>query len=117
MLALAGGWAWQRAHRYDMVKVLTAIADVPGPTPLQQLLVTSLFTAMTGHEPDPSSTTSLDAEGLGQVLALRGEAYRRRILQVMALGALVVWIVSAIINSFKPRPRKLAGVNNRFAEE
>jgi hypothetical protein len=70
--------------------VLTAISDVDGPTPLQQLLVSSLFTAMTGHEPDPASWTPLDADGLAQVLALRGEAYRRRIVQVMALGALVL---------------------------
>jgi hypothetical protein len=70
--------------------VLTAVGDVDGPTPLQQLLVSSLFTAMTGHEPDVSTATALDAEGLARTLALRGEAYRRRIVQVMALAALVL---------------------------
>jgi hypothetical protein len=39
------------------------------------------------------------------------------VLVGLGLGALLVWVVSAILNSFKPRPKKLAGVNNRFAEE
>jgi len=39
------------------------------------------------------------------------------VLVGLGLGALVVWVISAIVNSFKPRPKKLAGVNNRFAEE
>jgi len=39
------------------------------------------------------------------------------VLVGLGLGALVVWVISAIVNSFKPRPKKLAGVNNRFVEE
>jgi hypothetical protein len=70
--------------------VLTAASPDDGPTPLQRLLVSSVFASMTGHEPDLSALVPLDAEGLAQVLARRGEAYRRRIVQVMALTALVL---------------------------
>ncbi len=70
--------------------VLAAVAGEQGPTELQRLLVTALFTAMTGHEPDLSTAGPADAQEFARVLARRNEAYRRRIVQVMALSALVV---------------------------
>ena len=70
--------------------VLSAAAGDDGPSELQQLLVSSLFASMTGHEPDLTHPANLDAEALAHVLARRGEAYRRRIVQVMALTALVL---------------------------
>jgi hypothetical protein len=69
--------------------VLTAVSGVDGPTELQRLLVGSVFAAMTGHEPDTTDPMPLDAQTLAVVLADRNETYRRRILQVMALVALV----------------------------
>ncbi len=70
--------------------VLTASAGEGGPTQLQQVLVTGVFTAMTGHEPDLAARRDVDAEQTATALARRNEAYRRRILQVMALSALVL---------------------------
>lgn len=77
--------------------VLTAAAADGVPTQFQQLLVSSLFAAMTGHEPDLTTVVALDADGLAQVLARRGEAYRHRIVQVMALAALVLNPVPAAV--------------------
>ena len=39
------------------------------------------------------------------------------VLAGVGLGALPAWIVSSIVNSFKPRPKKMAGTKNKFAEE
>ncbi|MGL5826878.1 MAG: hypothetical protein ACRCYU_19020 [Nocardioides sp.] len=70
--------------------VLSAVGGGAMASPLQQVLVSSLFTAMTGHEPDVSAAAPLSPERLARALARRTEQYRRRILQVMALTALVV---------------------------
>jgi hypothetical protein len=75
--------------------VLSAVGGAGGPSDLQRVLVSALFKAMTGHEPATSSLDPLDAEATAAALARRNEQYRRRILQVMALTALVVHPLSA----------------------
>jgi hypothetical protein len=86
--------------------VVSAASAPSGPTQLQQVLVGSLFKAMTGHEPEVGSLPPLDAEELAVVLARRTEPFRRRILQVMALTGLVV----------HPLPPQVAENLDRYAE-
>jgi hypothetical protein len=87
--------------------VLSAVGGGGAVSPLQQVLVSSLFAAMTGHEPDVSAVAPLGAEELAAGLARRTEQYRRRILQVMALTALVV----------DPVPPEVADRLARYADE
>jgi len=86
--------------------VTSAIAPPSGLTPLQSILVGSMFEAMTGHEPvQPAAPISADA--FARALAGRNEAFRSRILQVMLLGALVL----------RPLPREVADQLEAFSRE
>ena len=78
-------------------RVLRAASDDDGPTELQRLLVASVFAAMTGHEPDLTVLPPADPADLARVLARRNEAYRRRIVQVLALVALVRYPLAASV--------------------
>jgi hypothetical protein len=86
--------------------VVGAIAPPGGITPLQSVLVESMFEALTGHH------VQLDAPPMGPVelaagLAARNEAFRTRILQVMILGALVL----------RPLPPEVAERLDGYASE
>ncbi|MGL5810603.1 MAG: hypothetical protein ACRCYQ_11710 [Nocardioides sp.] len=87
--------------------VLSAVGGQQPATPLQQVLVSSLFKAMTGHEPDVAGALPLSAEDAAIGMARRNESYRRRILQVMALSALVV----------DPVPAEVVGRLASYADE
>ena len=85
--------------------VRTAIDPGGGPTELQAVLVEASFRSLTGHQLDP--TGPVDPAGLAAVLADRDEAFRKRIVQMMILGALVL----------RPLPEQVADQVARFAEE
>ena len=70
--------------------VLSAVGTGEGPTPLQILLVTAMFEAMTGHTVDVADHRHVGPDELAAALSRRNEAYRMRILQVMVLVALIV---------------------------
>ncbi len=69
--------------------VLSAVGG-RSASPLQELLLGSLFLAMTGHHVDVALLRPLGPAETGHALARRNAAFRRRILQVIALVALVV---------------------------
>jgi hypothetical protein len=69
--------------------VLSAVGTTDGPTPLQTMLVTAMFEAMTGHTVDVTDHRHVEPDELAAALARRNEAYRMRIVQVMVLVALV----------------------------
>jgi len=86
--------------------VLGAVTPPDGLTGTQRLLVTSLFTSMTGHP------ATLDAEPIGpeafaRALADRTLEFRTRIVQIMVLLALVV----------RPLPPELTARVGAYARE
>jgi hypothetical protein len=86
--------------------VVTAVTPPDGITDLQQVLITSMFDAMTGHPVD-TSAAPLSAPELAAALADRNEAFRTRIVQVMLLGALVL----------RPLPEEVADRVGAYARE
>jgi len=70
--------------------VLSAVGTGDGPTPLQIVLVTAMFEAMTGHTVDIADHRHVGPDELAAALARRDEAFRTRIVQVMVLVALIV---------------------------
>jgi hypothetical protein len=74
--------------------VVTVLGGTASLTPLQRVLVTSLFRSMTGFDVSLETPTFGPTE-LAQALARRNDAFRVRIVQVMLLCALVVRPLSA----------------------
>ena len=86
--------------------VVTAVSGDTGLTELQQILIGTMFEAMTGFPADlePSPITPIEfAEGL----AHRNEMFRSRILQVMLLATLIL----------RPLPDEVAERVGDFARE
>jgi hypothetical protein len=69
--------------------VVTALGGAAELSPLQRVLVHSLFRSMTGFDVEIESAP-VDAFQLAEALARRNEAFRVRILQVAILCAMVV---------------------------
>jgi hypothetical protein len=67
--------------------VLSAIADVSAPTPLQVAVANGVLTAMTGRTPDLSRPQHVTPEELAQVLNPTDRTRRSRIVQLMVLTA------------------------------
>lgn len=70
--------------------VVSAVAPPTGLTPLQRILVESLFVALTDHEVRCDAARPIDADDFAAGLADRNAAFRTRIVQVMLLPALVL---------------------------
>jgi len=68
-------------------------------TPLQGLLLSAVFTSMTGHSVDVAGASPIGPELFSQALARRDAAFRRRIVQVMLLGALIVHPITASVSA------------------
>ena len=86
--------------------VTSAIATASGLTPLQNILISAMFDAMTGHTPE-HPIAPITAADFARGLAGRNAAFRTRMLQVMLLGALVL----------RPLPREVAEQFEAFARE
>jgi hypothetical protein len=86
--------------------IITATAPADGLTELQHVLIAAVCDAMTGH-PAVFDAASLDADGLALGLAQRDEAFRTRIVQVMALVAMVL----------RPVPSEVADRVEQYAAE
>ncbi|WP_194814942.1 hypothetical protein [Nocardia sp. XZ_19_385] len=86
--------------------VLAAAAGEEGPTPLQQLLIPSLFLSMTGHAVELEALTPITAVEFADKLARRNRIFRERIVQTMLLAALVV----------RPLPATVAQRLREFAD-
>jgi hypothetical protein len=70
--------------------ITSAVAAGQGLTPLQQVLLSAVFTSMTGHSVDPAAAAPIGAAEFARSLARRDLAFRTRIVQVMLLAALVL---------------------------
>jgi hypothetical protein len=86
--------------------VASAARPTPGLTPLQQLLIGSVFHAMTGYAAS-NLETPIEPHEFAEALADRDLIFRTRILQVMILTALVL----------RPIPGEVTERIRRFAEE
>jgi hypothetical protein len=86
--------------------VVAAASDADGLTPLQQLLIPSLFLSMTGHRVELDTLPPVDAETFAVGLARRNRIFRERIVQTMLLSALVV----------RPLPPAVATKLREFAD-
>lgn len=86
--------------------VVAAASGADGLTPLQQLLVPSLFLSMTGHRVELETLPPIDAETFAVGLARRNRIFRERIVQTMLLSALVV----------RPLPPAVATKLREFAD-
>lgn len=70
--------------------ITSAVATGQGLTPLQQVLLSAVFTSMTGHPVDPAAATPIGPAEFAEALARRNLEFRTRIVQVMLLAALVL---------------------------
>jgi hypothetical protein len=70
--------------------IATAISPPGGLTPLQAILLKSVFRAMTGTDVDLRDTAPMGPNEFAQHLARRTEMFRTRGVQVMLLGALIL---------------------------
>jgi hypothetical protein len=70
--------------------VAALVAPSSGLTDVQRVLLEALWSAMTGHTVDLTGLEPPDPAALGRILARRNLAFRRRGVQVMLLGALVL---------------------------
>jgi hypothetical protein len=70
--------------------VVSAVTPPEGRTPLQDLLITTLFHSMTGHEADLTTSAPITPAAFAEALAQRNQMFRRRIVQIMLLVAFVV---------------------------
>ncbi|MEV0292912.1 hypothetical protein [Nocardia sp. NPDC050710] len=86
--------------------VVAAARGADGLTPLQQLLIPSLFLSMTGHRVDLEALAPIDAAAFADGLARRNRIFRERIVQTMLLAALVV----------RPLPPAVATTLREFAD-
>ena len=85
--------------------VVTAVSGPGGLTPLQDLLVRTIFHSMTGHDVDPGGCDRIGPGEFAAALARRNEIFRTRIVQVMLLCALAV----------RPLPAEVAAQLRAFA--
>lgn len=85
--------------------VVSAVKPAGGLTPLQELLVATMFHSMTGYEGDVDAAPITAAE-FAEALGRRNLIFRTRIVQVMLLVALVV----------RPLPREVAAQLREFAD-
>lgn len=86
--------------------VVTAVRGAAGLTPLQQLVIQTMFRSMTGHDVDPMTVAPITAQEFAAALARRNEIFRTRIVQVMLLAAFVV----------RPLPPEVAAQLGEFAD-
>jgi hypothetical protein len=70
--------------------IASAVAGTDGLTQLQALLLSAVFTSMTGHASDPTRAERIDPESFALLLARRDLAFRTRIVQIMLLGELIL---------------------------
>jgi hypothetical protein len=68
----------------------TAVAPADGLTEVQAALLGAIASALTGYDVDYHDLEPLDPDDLASVLADRDDDYRRRIVQHMVLGELVL---------------------------
>jgi len=68
----------------------TAVAPADGLTEVQAALLGAIASALTGYEVDYHDLEPLGPDDLAAVLADRDDDYRRRIVQHMVLGELVL---------------------------
>lgn len=61
-----------------------------GPTELQSLIIGALARSMTGHEIDVASLEPISAAAFAAGIADRDEVFRRRMLQLMELGHMIL---------------------------
>lgn len=70
--------------------ITAAVRPEAGLTPLQDLLLTAQFVALTGHHVDLARSEDIDPVVFAAGLARRNLAFRTRVVQVMLLGELVL---------------------------
>lgn len=85
--------------------IVSALETPDGLTPLQELLIATMFHSMTGFEADIAHAEPITAGEFAIALERRNAIFRTRIVQVMLLVALVV----------RPLPRQVARQLEEFA--
>jgi hypothetical protein len=70
--------------------IVGAVRSKDGLTPLQDVLLRSIMTSMTGHLVDPTTVEPMGPEEFALALARRDQIFRTRIVQVMLLAELVL---------------------------
>ncbi len=86
--------------------MVSALNTPEGLTPLQELLVATMFHSMTGFEADTTDCPPMSAAEFAAALERRNTIFRTRIVQVMLLIALVV----------RPLPRQVADQLREYAD-
>jgi hypothetical protein len=86
--------------------VVSALGTPEGLTPLQELLVATMFHSMTGYEADTTDCLPMSAAEFAAALERRNTIFRTRIVQVMLLIALVV----------RPLPKQVATQLREYAD-
>jgi hypothetical protein len=85
--------------------VVSAVAGPGGLTPIQRMVIETIFRAMTGFGVDIDALEPMTPAEFGQALARRNHIFRTRIVQIMLLSALVV----------RPLPERTAATLREYA--
>lgn len=85
--------------------VVSAVTSADGLSGLQQLLITTLFHSMTGHDIDVAALEPITAAEFADALSRRNNQFRTRIVQIMLVPALAV----------RPLPQAVATQLREFA--
>jgi hypothetical protein len=96
--------------------VLSASRLVDGNTEFQRLLVEAAFAAMTGHEISSDDLPVVGSDLYAERLALRGEAYRMRMVHMMVLAALVLRPIPIAVADRVSEFSRALGIDDRLLE-
>ena len=94
--------------------IATAVAPEGGLTEVQGSLLRAVTLGVTGDDIDYHDLEPLDAEELADVLADRGDEYRRRIVQHMVLGELVLSPLPGEVADRVAQTARVLGVDDDF---
>lgn len=105
---------WDDPTDTEVAKVvgamIGALGGVDAMTGMQQMAVAAITASMTGQTMDLSATPTVDPEGLAEVLRDRALPWRRNIVHVMLIGALILDEIPAALQANIERYASALGV-------
>ena len=94
--------------------VLSATRPTSGNTEFQRVLIASTFESMTGHAVDTSALPFVDAATNAEHLRDRAEGFRRRMVHMMVLSALVLRPVPAEVAESVAKYSRELGIDEKL---